>query len=210
MLLAGALLALLLLGPLPAGAIGSPPVDLAGISTPIPPLTVSGLDAADQARIQQLWAEFVSGLPAQAACLLSSPPQVQGDGGLRPRAAYAPSSATLFVRPHHLERLVVFHELGHHLDFACGASEQIGAQLRQAQGIAASKPWWKDGKPVTWPAEYFANAVAITLGEKSRHDVSQSTIELVGLWTGHIPSQVTRPARTVGSDLMESLGPSVV
>jgi hypothetical protein len=205
----GALIALLLLGPLPAGAMGEPPLDLAGISTPIPPLKVSGLDSSDSALIQQLWGEFVSGLPAQAACLLSAPPQIVADPGLGPRAAYAPSTATLYVRPHHLERLVVFHELGHHLDFTCGASEQIGAQLRRAQGIAASKPWWKDGNPVTWPAEYFANAVAITLGEKSRHDVSAATVELVGLWTGHIHPQVIRPARTVGSDRMESLGPSV-
>ncbi len=203
-------MALLLVGPLPAGAVAAPPMDLAGISIPIAPLQVTGLDSADTAHIQQLWAEFVSGLPARAECLLSSPPRIEADAGLGPRAAYAPSSATLYVRPHHLERLVVFHELGHHLDFTCGASEQIGAELRSAQGISASKPWWKDGKPVTWPAEYFANAVAITLGEKSRHDVSAATVELVGIWTGHLRPQLEAPARTVGSDRMESLGPNVV
>lgn len=103
---------------------------------------------------------------------------------MAPRAAYAPATGTLYVKPGDLERLVVFHELAHHLDFTCGAADQVGGALREAQGIPAAKAWWQEGSPVTWPAEYFANAVAIALGETSRHDVAPDTVMVVEEWMG--------------------------
>lgn len=143
---------------------------------------VRGLADEDAARVEELWGEFVAGAPAHSACLLASPPQIVARADMAPRAAYAPGSATLYVKPGDVERLVVFHELAHHLDFTCGGAEAVGAALREAQGIAADKAWWKEGDPVTWPAEYFANAVAIALGEDSRHDVTPAAVGVVQEW----------------------------
>lgn len=145
---------------------------------------ISGLSSVNAAQVEGLWGEFVAGVPAHAACLLETPPRIEAKSGMAPRAAYAPSTSTLFVRPGDLDRLVVFHELAHHLDFTCGAAEAVGADLRAAQGMSPDKPWWKHGSPVTWPAEYFANAVAIALGEESRHDVTTETVEVVEQWLG--------------------------
>src|SRR5690606_34426329 len=124
-----------------------------------------------------------------ASCLLASPPRVVAKPDMAPRAAYAPSSSTLYVKPGDLSRLVVFHELAHHLDFACGAAEELGEEFRAAQGIAADKPWWKDGDPVTWPAEYFANAVAEALGEETRHRVTDDAVALVEEWLGRVEDE---------------------
>lgn len=167
-------------------------------STRVSPSTASvevvGLSASDTVGVEALWSEFVASIPSQAGCLLASPPTVEAKPDMRPRAAYAPSIATLYVKPGDISRLVIFHELGHHLDFACGAAEEIGADLRRAQGIAASKPWWKHGDPVTWPAEFFANAVAISLGEESRHAVTAETVAVVEEWLGR-----SRPVVAVSS-----------
>lgn len=160
------------------------PTELVRLSPWAASVEVAGLDQAQTARVRGLWAEFVAAIPAQAGCLLSTPPRIEAKGDMRPRAAYAPASATLFVKPGDLDRLVVFHELGHHLDFTCGAAEEIGDELRSAQGIVSSKPWWNHGDPTTWPAEYFANAVAIALGENSRHDVTADTVVVVEEWMG--------------------------
>ncbi len=155
---------------------------------------VTGLDTAATARINALWAEFATAVPAHSACLLASPPRIVAKIDMRPRAAYAPNSATLFVKPGDLSRLVIFHELAHHLDFTCNAAEEVGAELRRAQGISASKAWWLEGDPVSWPAEYFANAVAIVLGEDSRHDVHPDTLEVVSEWLGYTePAPVAAP-----------------
>lgn len=159
---------------------------------------VRGLDEDQATRVRELWTEFVAGAPAHSVCLLASPPKFVGRSDMAPRAAYAPASATLYVKPGDLDRLVVFHELAHHLDFACGAAEAIGDELRAAQGIAPGKPWWKDGSPTTWPAEYFANAVAISLGEHSRHDVSPATVEVVEEWLKATPTVRLAPVLTVG------------
>lgn len=177
-----------------AAAMGGPaPVDVAGVALWASSLQVSGLDAADTAAVQSLWGEFLGGLPHQASCLLASPPQVVAKSDMRPRAAYAPSISTLYVKPGDLDRLVVFHELAHHLDFTCGAAEEVGADFREAQGISASKPWWQHGRPVTWPAEYFANAVAVSLGETSRHGVTSEAVIVVSRWTGRLaPEPVVR------------------
>lgn len=164
---------------------------------PVPAWTaaveVGGLDMAQTARIQDLWGEFVTAIPGQASCLVDSPPRFEAKPEMAPRAAYAPGSATLFVKPGDLDRLVIFHELGHHLDFTCGAADEIGDDLRAAQGISATKPWWKHGDPVSWPAEYFANAVAIALGEESRHDVQPATVALVEQWMGITEETVEGP-----------------
>ncbi len=171
-------------------------LDLVNVSVWSTSLEVGGLDQAQTARVQELWAEFVAAIPGQATCLVASPPRFVAKSDMAPRAAYAPGSATLYVKPGDLERLVVFHELGHHLDFACGAAEEIGDEVRRAQGISLSKPWWKHGDPTTWPAEYFANAVAIALGESSRHGVTAETVEVVERWmgrTGAVAETQTRP-----------------
>ena len=110
---------------------------------------------------------------------------------------------------------MVFHELAHHLDFTCGASEAIGADLRVAQNLSPTKAWWNEGAPVTWPAEYFANAVAIALGESSRHNVTAGTVALVEQWTGSgaepSPVEVATPApsRTITLDSFDALGVAV-
>ena len=174
---------------LPAGAVDRTRLDVAGVSSWVASLEVVGLDSHDTQAIKALWGEFVTGLPAQAPCLLASPPVIEANSNMSPRAAYAPSISTLYVRPGDLEPLVVFHELAHHLDFTCGAAEAIGAEFRDAQGISASKPWWQHGSPVSWPAEYFANAVAISLGEHSRHGVTEAAVEVVSVWSGR-----TQPA----------------
>lgn len=185
---------------LPAAAAGGDArVDLVGVRLWASSLDVVGLDEADAAAVKSLWGEFVSGLPEQAGCLIAHPPTVEVKADMAPRAAYAPSISTLYVRPGDLDRLVVFHELAHHLDFTCGAADQIGAEFRQAQGIADSKPWWKHGSPVSWPAEYFANAVAISLGESSRHAVAPAAVEVVERWTGRavVPTTVKAPPPTI-------------
>ena len=200
---------------LPAGAKTSAPVDLAGMSRWVGSIEIVGLSDPDVVAVQRLWGEFVTGLPAQAACLVASPPRVEGKSGLGPRAAYSPSTATLFVRPGDLERLVVFHELAHHLDFTCGASEAIGADLRVAQNLSPTKAWWNEGAPVTWPAEYFANAVAIALGESSRHNVTAGTVALVEQWTGSgaepptVDVATPVPSRTITLDSFDALGVAV-
>jgi hypothetical protein len=187
-----AVVALVATLPLAAGAQSSSHlVRISGWSMAV---EVRGLTGSDADRVEALWGEFVAGSPAHSACLLASPPQIEARSDMAPRAAYAPASATLYVKPGDLERLVVFHELAHHLDFACGGSEAVGDALREAQGIASSKAWWKEGDPVTWPAEYFANAVAIALGEHSRHDVTAATVELVEEWMGRTEPVVETPA----------------
>lgn len=165
-------------------AVARPTSDLVQVSGWTPRLEMQGLEGNAAEAVEGLWAEFVAGAPAQAACLLASPPRVEANWDMAPRAAYAPDTATLYVRPDDLERLVVFHELAHHLDFACGGAEAVGAGLRAAQGIDPSKPWWNHGDPVTWPAEYFANAVAVALGESSRHGVTGSAVAVVEEWMG--------------------------
>lgn len=154
---------------------------------------VEGLGEAESAEVEAIWGEFVAGAPAHTACLLASPPRVVAQTDMAPRAAYAPTSATLYVKPGDLERLVVFHEMAHHLDFTCGAAETVGAEMREAQGIPADRAWWKEGDPVTWPAEYFANAVAITLGEESPHGVTDGTVEVVEEWMGRTRAVVGLP-----------------
>ncbi|CAN5850168.1 hypothetical protein BH23ACT5_BH23ACT5_17600 [soil metagenome] len=155
---------------------------------------VTGLDATDTATIRVLWTEFASGIPAHSACLLASPPRIVAKTDMAPRAAYAPKSATLLVKPGDVSRLVVFHELAHHLDFTCGAADSIGDDVRRVQGIDSSKAWWLEGDPVTWPAEYFANAVAIALGEQSNHDVHPDTVEVVARWLGYTePEPIVTP-----------------
>lgn len=169
-------------------------------------IEVSGLSDSDAAAAEDLWAAFVAGVPAHASCLLASPPRVVAKPDMAPRAAYAPSSSTLYVKPGDLSRLVVFHELAHHLDFACGAAEELGGEFRAAQGIAADKPWWKDGDPVTWPAEYFANAVAMALGEESRHRVTAEALTLVEEWIGRtqVAQPVVPPVFIVGQYVLAS------
>jgi hypothetical protein len=186
-LIASVITALFVAPALPAAAVTT--TDLVRVSTWSASVEVRGLDGVEADQITDLWAEFVAGIPAHAGCLLASPPSFEAKWDMPPRAAYAPATATLYVKPGDLERLVVFHELGHHLDFACGGAEAVGAELRAAQGIAASKPWWNHGSPVTWPAEYFANAVAIALGEESRHGVTAEAVGVVEEWLGR-----TRPA----------------
>jgi hypothetical protein len=173
---------------LPAGAVDRTRLDVAGISSWAASLEVVGLDTDDAQAIKALWGEFVTGLPAQAQCLLANPPVIEANSNMSPRAAYAPSISTLYVKPGDVERLVVFHELAHHLDFTCGAADAIGPEFRGAQGISASKPWWQDGSPATWPAEYFANAVAVSLGEHSRHGVTAAAVEVVSVWSGRTQS----------------------
>ena len=174
----------LLVGGLALPAVARPTSDLVQVTAWSPALEMRGLEGSAAESVEGLWSEFVAGAPAQAACLLANPPRIEAKWDMAPRAAYAPDTATLFVRPNDLSRLVVFHELAHHLDFTCGAADAVGGDLRAAQGIAASKPWWKHGSPVTWPAEYFANAVAIALGENSRHGVTGEAVEVVEIWMG--------------------------
>lgn len=176
---------------LPAAAQPTP--ELVRLSGWAPAVEVRGLADGDAARVEALWDEFVAGSPAHAACLLASPPRIVARTDMGPRAAYAPGSATLYVKPGDLERLVVFHELAHHLDFTCGAADEIGAELRAAQGIPPDKAWWNEGSPVTWPAEYFANAVAIALGESSRHGVTAETVRVVEGWMGRAGPVVESP-----------------
>ena len=174
---------------LPAGAAVPSTVDAGRSAAWVTSLEVEGLGEADTALVRSLWSEFVAGLPAHRACLLASPPRMVARTDMAPRAAYAPDIDTLYVRPGDLPRLVVFHELAHHLDFTCGGEEEVGAEVRRAQGIDEAAAWWLEGDPVTWPAEYFANAVAIALGEESRHDVAPATVAVVSEWAG-----VTTPA----------------
>lgn len=190
-------------GVVPGRSGGATPFDLAQMAKTAASVEISGLNAVDAATVQDLWSEFVVSLPAHSACLAANPPQVEGKADLAPRAAYAPSTATLFVRPGDLPRLVVFHELAHHLDFTCGAADSIGDELRAAQNLSPNKGWWQDGSPVTWPAEYFANAVAISLGEHSRHGVTDATVELVKDWAG-INDVVVDDAPTVTVDSVGS------
>lgn len=195
-------------GALPAGAVTAPriDVDVNGLSLWTMGVQVTGFDAGATAAVQSLWGEFVSGLPGQAGCLLANPPAIVAKTDMSNRAAYAPSIATLYVNPGDIDRLVVFHELAHHLDFACGAADQIGGEFRAAQGIPASKPWWKDGRPVTWPAEYFANAVAVSLGETSRHGVTPEAVEVVSRWAGRLGDVPS--TRVVVADSLNVLGPA--
>jgi hypothetical protein len=182
-----------LLATLALPAAAQPSTDLVRLSGWSMAVEVRGLPEAESDRVEALWGEFVAGAPAHSACLLSSPPQIVAKTDMAPRAAYAPSSATLFVKPGDLDRLVVFHELAHHLDFTCGGAQAVGEDLREAQGISPSKAWWKEGQPVTWPAEYFANAVAVALGEESRHDVTAATVEVVEKWMGRTRAVVPAP-----------------
>jgi hypothetical protein len=169
-------------------------------------IEIAGLSGSDAAAVEDLWEEFVAGVPAHASCLLATPPRIVAKPDLGPRAAYAPSSGTLYVKPGDLPRLVVFHELAHHLDFTCGAAESVGEEFRAAQGISPSKPWWKDGDPVTWPAEYFANAVAMALGEESRHRVTAEALTLVEEWIGRtqVAQPVVPPVFIVGQYVLAS------
>lgn len=129
--------------------------------------------------VDAAYLEMVAAAPAQVECLTK--PSVEAlEGG--PRAAYAPDTAILYVRPGEGDRLVLLHELAHHLDFLCDAQGQIGAAFREAQGIAPGKAWWMEGPPVTWPAEYFANAVAVAMGEVSAHGVTPEAVALVKTW----------------------------
>lgn len=174
---------ILMLSALPAAAAP----DLVRIPGWMAAVEKRGLGPAEAEQVDALWAEFVAAVPAHTTCLLANPPRFEVNLDMPVRAAYAPATATLYVKPHDLPRLVVFHELGHHLDFACGAADQIGLELRRAQGIPDSKPWWRHGPPESWPAEYFANAVAIALGETSRHGVTNATVDLVEEWMGRRP-----------------------
>jgi hypothetical protein len=167
------------------------PTDLVRITGWAAALEKRGLGPTEAEQIDVLWAEFVSAVPAHTACLLAHPPRVEANYDMPVRAAYAPATATLYVKPPDLARLVVFHELAHHLDFTCGAADQIGLELRRAQGLPDSKPWWRHGPPASWPAEYFANAVAIALGETSRHAVTDATVALVEEWLGRRPVPLT-------------------
>lgn len=178
------LLVVALVATLALPAAARPSSDLVRLSGWSMAVEVRGLDDRDSLQVEGLWDEFVAGSPAHSACLLATPPQVVARADMAPRAAYAPSSGTLYVKPGDVNRLVVFHELAHHLDFTCGASDTIGDDLRAAQGIASSQAWWKEGSPVTWPAEYFANAVAISLGEDSSHGVTDATVAVVEEWMG--------------------------
>lgn len=194
-LIASVITALFVTLALPAAAVTT--TDLVRVSTWSASVEVRGLDGEEADQVTDLWAEFVAGIPAQAGCLLASPPGFEAKRDMRPRAAYAPATATLYVKPGDLERLVVFHELGHHLDFTCGGAEAVGAELRAAQGISASKPWWNHGSPVTWPAEYFANAVAIALGEESRHGVTAEAVDVVEEWLGRTLPVTPEPVRVL-------------
>lgn len=189
----------------PASALTSPA--LVKVPTVNLSIEVSGLSAEGTSQVEGIWSEFVAAIPAQATCLMATPPKVVARTDIGPRAAYAPGSATLYVKPGDLDRVVVFHELAHHLDFTCGGAEAVGEELRAAQGLSAAKPWWKHGQPVTWPAEYFANAVAIALGEESRHDVAPATVDLVREWMGDTPVvELTPLAPTILT--IEDLGPA--
>lgn len=200
-----------LLATLAVPAAAHPTSDFVRISPWSAAVETRGLDETATQAVTDLWEEFVTGAPAHAACLLASPPRIEAKPDMPPRAAYAPATATLFVKPGDLDRLVVFHELAHHLDFTCGAADEIGADLRAAQGIPAAKPWWKDGSPVTWPAEYFANAVAINLGEHSRHGVTSAAVEVVEEWMGRgepNPEPTEEPT-VLGVLLFDDPGPDV-
>lgn len=180
-------------------AAAQPTADLVRISNWTIAAEVRGLGEDQANRVRELWAEFVAGVPAHSACLLASPPAFVAKTDMRPRAAYAPATGTLYVKPGDLDRLVVFHELAHHLDFTCDAAGAIGEEVRAAQGIAADKPWWKHGAPASWPAEYFANAVAVALGESSRHDVRAETVDVVEEWLGrNVAAVQAAPVLTIG------------
>lgn len=164
-------------------------------------LDVSGLEATDAARMNLLWGEFLEGAPGHRACLLENRPAVVAQPDMAPRAAYSPSAQTLYVKPGGLVRLVVFHELAHHLDFTCGAASAIGDDFKVSQGLSPSKAWWQEGNPVTWPAEYFANAVAIALGEESRHGLTPEAVEVVRAYLAGDP--VAPTLRAPGMSLGE-------
>lgn len=190
---------MVLVGLMALPVAAQPTSNLVRVSMWTAAVEVRGLNDSDAARVSTLWAEFVAGSPSRSGCLLASPPRIEAKADMAPRAAYAPASATLYVKPGDLERLVVFHELAHHLDFTCGAAESIGDDLRRAQGIDPSKPWWKHGSPTTWPAEYFANAVAVALGENSRHGVTDETVSVVEEWMGRTRVVAERqPVLTIG------------
>lgn len=197
--------ALLATTALPAAAQASS--DLVRLSGWSMAVEVRGLGEGDTAQVEALWGEFVAGAPAHTACLLASPPRIESRSDMAPRAAYAPSSSTLYVKPGDVNRLVVFHELAHHLDFTCGAADDIGGDVKAAQGIPASKAWWNEGSPVTWPAEYFANAVAVALGEHSNHGVTAGTVEVVEDWMGRTRAVVEAPPAPILT--IDDPGPNV-
>lgn len=175
---------------------------LAGVAAADSAPEIRGFEAPDAARLETLWEEFVAGVPAWSSCLVAAPPLIVSQPAMRPRAAYSPSEATLFVKPGDLDRVVVIHELAHHLDFTCGAADAVGSDLRAAQGLPAGRAWWLEGAPVDWPAEYFANAVVVLFGEETRHDVKAGTVEVVAAWVA------AEPART--PPVLSGVVPSLV
>jgi hypothetical protein len=114
--------------------------------------------------------------PAHTTCLVENLPTIlPGPGN-----GYAPATKTIYLETR--KPNIAIHEYAHHIDFTCGAHKEIAEALVASQNLSPDTPWYGQGHPTTWPAEYFANAVLLNYGYTTRHNVTPETVALVYEW----------------------------
>lgn len=118
---------------------------------------------------EEAWDRFLAAFPARLDCIGGI--TLVADYTLADRATYDPSRAQMVVRvpgPRVLLERAVAHELGHHLEFSCGAHRATRHAFLVALGRDPETPWstgedWED-----IPSEVFAEAVVeVVFGDVS-------------------------------------------
>jgi hypothetical protein len=141
------------------------------------------------ALVESAWASYLDAFPAKHDCIGTVELVL---------VANVPAGEASYRYADHLVRIEIpttpedfpeslAHELGHHLDRACGAREEIGARLVVTQGLDRAASW---DQGVLWheiPAEHFAEAVVeVALGRRLMHadivTLSELTLRLVSDW----------------------------
>ncbi len=164
---------------------------------PRTPRLIVGESVADDFRAlaEETWAEFLAVFRYRTDCF--------GDVRLRAvydldsRAAYDPTTATVFVRvpgSPALLRSALVHEWAHHVEFQCPAQRALRAPFLAAQGQPPETPWRPAGATAEmpndeWaaiPSEQYAEAtVALVLGRRqipTKARVAPEAVEVVRRW----------------------------
>jgi hypothetical protein len=147
--------------------------------------------------VDATWDSYLAAFPAQRQCIGSVTVvlvrSVEG-GAASYRAADRTISVEIPTTPERFPESLA-HELGHHLESACGAQERLGEAFLDAQGFARDVPWSRGRYWFEIPSEYFAEAVAeIVNGERITHPdvitLEPAAIELVAAWghSGSVPA----------------------
>jgi hypothetical protein len=137
------------------------------------------------------WDSFLAAFPAQHDCIGTVTVRLTRsvEGG---DALYRSSERTILIEiPTTPERFPesLAHELGHHLESACGAAEELGTAFRRSQGLEPDSPWSGSDPWFESPSEQFAETVVeLVLGERITHPdivtLDDATLDLVREWGG--------------------------